>query len=202
MSLLIRLPPELKERIVERAEDEHLSLNAFAASALEKRLAEPIPEEALSIQHALARRVLPLIFAGENEGRFLTYKALLQEIGRDPRTNGRMMGAICDLIDAASVLGGVPLIALWRVKTATGEDNPRAFANCPAFRKELLDQARRHLFTESDRRAIVKSLSTLKGKGNRAAWRFVEENRPEFVARRDATNTHEVTENMITYGPA
>lgn len=179
-NILIRLPVELKNRLDERAEDEHLSLNALAESALERRLAEPIPKETLRTQQSVARQVLPIIFAAESGGRDLSYKALLQAIGRDS-DQGRMMGAVCDLIDAASALADVPLIALWRVKTATREHNPRAFADNPALKKALLDEARRHVFTEADKAAIEKALVELKDKGNRAAWRFVRKNRPKFA---------------------
>ncbi len=180
-TLLIRLPLELKNRLEERTGDEGVaSTNAWVVDALEKLLGKPIPTQTLRTQHKIARQVLPLIFAAESEGRDLSYKALLQKIGRAP-DEGRMMGAVCDLIDAASALAGVPLISLWRVKTAGREHNPRAFADNPGLKKALLDEARRHVFTDADQAAIQNALDELKDKGNRAAWRFVEENRPKFA---------------------
>ena len=195
--LLIRMPQELKARAVERAESEHVSLNALANSALETRLATPLPPAAeieLSIQHDLARRVLPHIFAAEQNGDDLKYSDLLRLIERNPRKEGRLMGNICDLLDAASVWADRPLISLWRVKNAKGEHNPDAFVTtleklgaadpeaCAArFRKKLFDQARRHEFTDADQRAIEKALDELRDMGNRKAWDFVIAHRPDFA---------------------
>jgi hypothetical protein len=137
-TLLIRLPVELKNRLDERAGEEGVAINTWVEDALKKVLNEPIPKETLRTQHSIARQVLPLIFAAESESRDLSYKALLQKIGR-ASNEGRMMGAVCDLIDAASAFAGVPLIALWRVKTAAREHNPRAFGNNPALKRALLD---------------------------------------------------------------
>lgn len=142
-------------RIEERA-DELVAVNALAVTVLEKYLAAAVPKEKLRAQHALARQVLPLIFSAERKGCSLSARARAR--GEPPPANhAKPIGQACDLVDAASVLADVPLISLWRVKTTTGEHNPRAFAKQPAFRRALLDQARRHVFTEADQRAIALS---------------------------------------------
>jgi hypothetical protein len=131
-------------------------------------------------QHALARQALPLIFAAEWQDQPLNYAALAQAMGYKPRA-GRMIGAVCDLLDAAAALAGVPLIGLWRVTMTNGGHNPRAFADRPALREWIFTKARWHSFTNADRDAIAEALDTLVGKSNRVAWRYVEQQRPKFA---------------------
>ena len=179
-SILVRMSEELKASLAEEAKAKSVSLNALIVSKLDGRPAEP--NEGAMVQHSRAKEALELIFKAEFADEPLTYQSLLNALGLNPKGT-QMMGGVCDLLDAAAALAGVPPIALWRVRSVKGEHNPKAFAPNHAFRKELMAQARHHHFTGEDYEAISRALDQLRGKGNRAAWRFVREQKPDFEAQ-------------------
>jgi hypothetical protein len=96
-----------------------------------------------------------------------------------------MIGGVCDLLDAAAALAGVPLISLYTVRTSSAREiNPKAFADNPGLRATVIDRAKKHDFTQADFDAMIAALGELTGKGNTTAWRHVAAIRPEFAAVR------------------
>ena len=56
-----------------------------------------------------------------------------------PRETRALWAQICDLLDAAAALGGVPLLALVRVRMSLdGQVNPKAFHEEPELRHKIL----------------------------------------------------------------
>lgn len=171
---------DLKERVADTAASEGLSVNAWAVRCFD---ANVDTEKAHSVQHAEARRLLPIIFAAARENRIITYADAARALGRDPATNSRMIGGVCDLLDAAAALAGVPLIAFYTVrKSGTREINPSPFAHVPELRTAILDRARKHDFTQGDFDAMSVALENeeREGRGNKLAWRRVREITPAF----------------------
>ena len=87
------------------------------------------------IQHENAQKLLRLI---EREGvsAGLTYQGAAKLLKRpNHQDDGRAFGSICDLLDAAACLDGVPALALFAVKNADGKINPRAWRQSPEKRK-------------------------------------------------------------------
>jgi hypothetical protein len=80
-----------------------------------------------TIQHAEARKLLPIISSAAATHRLLTYRTAAELLGRDPHKNSRMVAQVCDLLDAAAALGGVPLLALVTVRELSGDINRKAW---------------------------------------------------------------------------
>jgi hypothetical protein len=129
------------------------------------------------IQHELAQQVLELIGVEPSARRLFTYQSLSAELKREPSTDGRAMAQVCNLLDAAAALAGVPLYALVRVRNSKGYINPMA------WRREVPDWVRTavircseaHEFSDGDVASIENALVQLRGLGNRAAWKTVNE---------------------------
>jgi hypothetical protein len=66
-------------------------------------------------QHDEAKRLLPILFEVRRNGETLTYATAAARLGRPAHDNARMAAQICDLLDAAAGLAGVPLLALTTV---------------------------------------------------------------------------------------
>jgi 5-methylcytosine-specific restriction endonuclease McrA len=129
------------------------------------------------VQHNEARRLLPIIFKSMRNNRLLTYTTAAKELGRDPKTNPRMVAQVCDLLDAAAALAGVPLLALVAVREISGDINRKAFAGSE-FRDAILHKSLHYQFREQDVRSISSALDRLRGKGNRKAWKWVRQQIP------------------------
>lgn len=124
------------------------------------------------IQHVEAERLLRIISEAANSGALLTYTNVAEALGRDPTTNSRMVAQVCDLLDAAAALAGVPLLALTAVKEKDGSLNRKAWAGSP-HRDAVFERSANHKFSSSDYEAIVRALAELRGLGNRRAWDYV-----------------------------
>jgi hypothetical protein len=106
----------------------------------------------MTIQHDEARRLLPIIVAATKSHRLLNYQMAATELGR-PKNNSRMVAQVCDLLDAAAALAGVPLLALWTVREASGHINRKAWTGFgvePELREAIIELSRVHTFTQSD----------------------------------------------------
>jgi hypothetical protein len=162
-----------------------------------------------TIQHQEARKLLEVIHSAETgQGGPLDYKKAAKALGRDPEKNAKMVAQVCDLLDAAAALAGVPLLALVKVRELSGEINRKAFADVEN-RQAIIDRSLNHNFSDADFAEISKALGKLDGKGNRAAWQFVHEagwylrlTEPAFEQRLDAINDigTETPSRMTTTG--
>lgn len=114
----------------------------------------------------------------QHGGRFPDYGDAAKALGRDPRTNCRFLGKVTDLIDGAAVLAGVPCIAIWTVRRKDGGVNPEAWTRDPYRAKpetkaKMIEEARRHTFTQADIDAIKHGLVEIRDMNNPEAWRYV-----------------------------
>jgi hypothetical protein len=74
------------------------------------------------IQYKGARKLLRLIPSASANGKTFTYQMAAVAMGR-PETHSRAVAQMCDLLDAAACLAGVPLLALVKVREKSGEIN-------------------------------------------------------------------------------
>jgi hypothetical protein len=126
-------------------------------------------------QNQEARRLLSVIKRILPTHRLLTYKSAALELGRSA-THARAVAQVCDLLDAATALAQVPLLALIAVREASGDINRKAWTGSaiPAGLKDrIVKQSLAHSFVERDFVAIGEALRQLAGLGNHAAWREV-----------------------------
>jgi len=137
-----------------------------------------------AIQHREAEKLLPVIKLAAATHKLLTYGTAAEALGRS-RDNARMVAQVCDLLDAAAVYAGVPLLALITVREVSGDINRRAFAEEPTLCSAIIEQSLRHIFSEEDFLAISEALIKLDEKSNIAAWKFINETIPrEEIHRR------------------
>lgn len=128
-------------------------------------------------QHAAARQLLPLIEQAVKTRDWLTYKSAAIVLGRSKPGNSRMVAQVCDLLDAATALAGVPLVALIAVRESRDGNpiNRKAWHGPSGTRDAIIRRSERHIFTRQDFLAIVNALDRLSGRGNRKAWTFVRD---------------------------
>ena|ERR1700719_615264 len=92
-----------------------------------------------NIQHDDARTLLDLIRAAIANGEKLTYWEAAKRMGRlPPQNHSRAVAQMCDLLDAAACLAGVPLLALVEVREKSGEINPMAWKKEFGARREAI----------------------------------------------------------------
>jgi hypothetical protein len=139
-----------------------------------------------NIQHVEAQKLLTIISSAVATHRLLTYRSAAEGLGRNPKTNSRMVAQVCDLLDAAAALAGVPLLALVKVREQSGDINRRAFADSER-REAVISRSMHHQFNDADFQAISEALKKLDGKGNLAAWDFVRETIPKEQLYRSLT---------------
>ena len=95
---------------------------------------------------------------------------------RDYKKYSRPVAHMCNLLDAAACLTGVPLLALVAVRANNGEINPKSWSgHSVAARKSIIDRSLGHKFSHSDFKAIGRALGDLKGLGDRRAWAHVRD---------------------------
>jgi hypothetical protein len=132
-----------------------------------------------AIQNEDARKLLGIIASAVKSDRLLTYKSAAQMLGRfPPESHSRAVAQMCDLLDAAAALAGVPLLALVAVRINSGEINPKAWRENAKRRKAIIEKSKSHEFTNSDFNAISGALKKLEGMGNRASWKYVRKQIP------------------------
>jgi len=143
-----------------------------------------------TIQHAEARKLLPIICSAATTHKVLTYRTAAKELGRNPKTNSRMVAQVCDLLDAAAAFAGVPLLALVTVRELSGNINRKAWTGNDVdseHREAIINRSLHHQFSNADFQAISEALEKLDGKSNRAAWKFIRETIPDEVLYRRLT---------------
>ena len=93
-----------------------------------------------AIQHEGARKLLRLISSPSTNKTPLTYKQAAKLLGRiPPGRHSRAVAQMCDLLDAAAALAGVPLLALVRVLANNLKINPRAWKEIAGIRRTKAD---------------------------------------------------------------
>lgn len=80
------------------------------------------------IQHSEARMLLDIISSALASGNEMTYRKAAGWMGRvPPQDHSRAIAQMCDLLDAAACLAGVPLLALVAVREQSGDINKKAW---------------------------------------------------------------------------
>lgn len=127
------------------------------------------------IQHQDARKLLDIISALENGNR-LTYWEAARRMGRvPPGKHSRAVAQMCDLLDAAACVAGVPLLALVAVREKSEEINPKAWKNeYGPLRDAIIKRSLDHQFRREDFEAISSALDDLGERGNTKAWAYVK----------------------------
>lgn len=148
-------------------------------------------------QHKDARELLSIIeLAVETHKPPLTYKDVAKLLGRTPpEHHSRAVGQVCDLLDAAAALAGVPLLAFVKVLNQSGKINPKAWKEDAARRDAIIRRSLDHEFSKADFQAIYEALTNLDGKGNIAAWKCVRATFPIEVLYRRLTEPNQA-ENL------
>jgi hypothetical protein len=95
-------------------------------------------------------------------------KSLAKALGRNPDTDVKAVGQVCDKLDAVAALAGVPLLALSTVREETGRINHKAW--CNPQRAKVIDYAVHHKSTPHEFDRMRKVLRSLNGVNNHAAW--------------------------------
>jgi hypothetical protein len=144
-----------------------------------------------AIQHDGARKLLRLISSPSTEKTPLTYKEAAKLLGRmPPASHSRAVAQMCDLLDAASALAGVPLLALVRVLASNHKINPKPWKEHRARRAAIIQRSRSYPFSKADFEAISAALKKLDGLGNRKAWKYVRRQFPGDALYRRITEPY------------
>jgi hypothetical protein len=144
------------------------------------------------VQHAAARQALTIIAQEAKDGRTLSYQDLAIALERSPK-DARAMAQVCDLLDSAATLAHRPLMALWTVRNAAENINPKAWVR---------DALPGHEFSDVDEHAIRDALDRLAGMGNRKAWTYVHSVilQEETLARLEGREPPQATDSLNDLG--
>lgn len=128
------------------------------------------------IQHQDARKLLRIISSAVTTQKDLTYWEAAKLMGRmPPEYHSRAVAQMCDLLDAAACLAGVPLLALVAVREKSGEINPKAWKKEYGVRRDaIIKRSLEHRFGPADFDAISDGINDLGSRGNIKAWRYLE----------------------------
>ena len=127
-----------------------------------------------TLQHIGARAILKILEVEIRKPKSdLTYTSAAIRLGR-PANHARAVAQMCDLLDAAAALAGVPLLALTKVKELSGEINPKAWKEETAARRAaIIRKSESHKFAKADFNAIRAAIDALGERGNVKAWEYV-----------------------------
>jgi hypothetical protein len=128
------------------------------------------------IQTKDAKRLLGIIAQAVTKGELLTYWNAAMAMNRTPpRDHARTVAQMCDLLDAAACLAGVPLLALIAVREKSGEINPKAWKKEYGPRRDaIIARSQSYAFGQNDFAAIRSAIDDLGGRGNTKAWQYVQ----------------------------
>lgn len=145
-----------------------------------------------NIQHVDARKLLTVISAASKKKEKLTYQGAAELMGRVPaRNHARAIAQMCDLLDAAACLAGIPLLALVAVLDSNSQINPKAWKKEYGPRREaIIQRSLDHVFTSSDYAAISATVADFGQRGNRKAWRYLESLYPGDLLYRRLTGAY------------
>jgi len=127
-------------------------------------------------QHQEARKLLDIISSAFGNGNTLTYREAAKQMGRvPPQDHSRAIAQMCNLLDAAACLAGIPPLALVAVRAKSGGINPEAWKKEYGPRREaIIKRSLDHQFLPGDFVSIASALQDLGERGSVNAWRFVE----------------------------
>jgi hypothetical protein len=126
------------------------------------------------IQRKDAQKLLRLISPSAMKGDWLTYSEAAQLLGRKPpERHSRAVAQMCDLLDAAACLAGVPLLALVVVRAKFGKINPKAWKEYGPRRNAIIERSQSYQFRPADIKAISGAIRDLGRRGNRASWKYL-----------------------------
>jgi hypothetical protein len=143
------------------------------------------------IQQRDARKLLKIIGNAAAKSSKLNYLEAADLMGRRPPQNHtRTTAQMCDLLDAAACLAGVPLLALVAVREKSGEINSQAWKREYGPRRDaILARSLNYRFGPKDYEAISNALDVLGDRGNRKAWQHVQSLYPgDLLYRRLTAN--------------
>ena len=122
---------------------------------------------------------------GAHSGKLTYRSAAKMMVKTEHEKHSRAVAQMCDLLDAAACLAGVPLLALVAVRAKDGEINPKAWTKeYNMARDAIIHRSLSYRFSRTDFEAIAQALSDLKGLGNRKAWAFVHRTYGDLLYRR------------------
>jgi hypothetical protein len=116
-----------------------------------------------NIQTEDAKRLLGIIAQAVTNGELLTYWAAALAMNRTPpQDHARTVAQMCDLLDAAACLAGVPLLALVAVREKSGEINPKAWKKEYGPRRDaIIERSQGYAFGVQDFAAIRSAIDDL-----------------------------------------
>ncbi len=129
----------------------------------------------VSIQHQDARKLLKIIALSHADSKPLTYLRAAELMGRKPaRNHARAVAHVCNLLDAAACLAGIPLLALVKVRENSGNVNHEAWKReYGENRYAIINRSLTHHFSPADLDAISQAIQDLGNRGNVKAWQYV-----------------------------
>lgn len=133
-----------------------------------------------STVHEFAESILRWLEA--NPAKTTTYMEQATLMDCNGHDYARIMGAACDLLDAAAALEGVPALALVRVLAESGAINTKAWkskdqtdSSVTQYRDAIIARGQAHKHTAADYVAIQNGLYAFRGMANKKAWEKVRE---------------------------
>jgi hypothetical protein len=130
-----------------------------------------------NIQTEDAKRLLGIIAQAVTNGELLTYwDAALAMNRTPPQDHARTVAQMCDLLDAAACLAGIPLLALVAVREKSGDINPKAWKKEYGPRRDaIIERSQGYAFGVQDFAAIRSAIDDLGGRGNIKAWQYLQD---------------------------
>ncbi len=95
-------------------------------------------------------------------GPIVGYSTAAELIGLDGDTHARHMGQVTSRIDAASLVSGLPMLALHMVRKPDGEINPASFTkDWQVWSEEIKQMAASHSWTVAQIDVVIGALDSL-----------------------------------------
>jgi hypothetical protein len=150
-----------------------------------------------SIQQRDARKLLNFISSALEKHEDLTYgKAALLMRRLPPQNHSRAIAHMCNLLDAAACLAGIPLLALVVVHDKAGKINPKAWnGKYSTWREAIISRSLNYQFGRADFDAISRAINDLGSRGDINAWKYLEDLYPGDLLYRRLTGTYTDTQS-------
>ena len=113
-----------------------------------------------------------------------------------PQDHAKAVAQMCDLLDAAACLAGVPLLALVAVREMSGEINPKAWKKEYGPRRDaIITRSLSYVFAQKDFTAIRSAINDLGGRGNTKAWQYLQTVYPDDLLFRRLIGEYTIPES-------